>query len=286
MQAQFSRAGAFGLLLCVLGCAGVSQIQPVATQFDQGAHSVVTSEENLFQALRTTDCNSQFYAAAVSYALGKGVLPPVNGDCTPTQLTDAELAIRKGVLDAISLYADKVLAVSGGTNTALDTNAKTLAGALNAKFSKADKGVAAGVEAAIIELANIALDEQRLTDIQTAASAAAPELATVIAELKKENADYSAAIDGNIGGVEVGLNDILRHEQGPHAFFDAAAARTIMAAQPVNHTMAEKLNAALDALVTANAALANPARGGIVASVNELVARAKDAETLYSALNK
>jgi hypothetical protein len=50
--------------------------------------------------------------------------------------------------------------------------------------------------------------------------------------------------------------------------------------------MAEKLNAALDALVTANAALANPARGGIVASVNELVARAKDAETLYSALNK
>jgi hypothetical protein len=286
MQAHLSRAGALGFLLCVLGCAGVSQIQPVATQFDQGAHSVVTSEENLFQALRTTDCNSQFYAAAVKYATGKAVLPPVSGDCTPTQLSDAELAIRKGVLDAISLYADKILAVSGGTNTALDTNAKTLAGALNAKFSKADKGIAAGVEAAIIELANIVLDEQRVTDIRTAASAAAPDLATVVAELKKENADYSLAIDGNIGGVEVGLNDILRHEHGPQAFFDAAAARSIMAGQQVNHTVTDKLNAALDALVKANAALANPAGGSAVVSVTEFSARAKDAETLYSALNK
>jgi hypothetical protein len=286
MQALLSRAGAFGLVFCVLGCVGVSQIQPVATQFDQGAHSVVTSEENLFQALRTTDCNSQFYAAAVSYATGKGALPPVSGACTPSQLTDAELAIRKGVLDAISLYADTILAVSGGTNTTLDTNAKTLAGQLNAKFSKADKGIAAGVEAAIIELANIALDERRMTDIQTAASAAAPSLATVVNTLKKENADYAQAIDGNIGGVEVGLNDILRHEHGGQAFFDASAARAIMAGQQVNHTMVDKLNAALDALVKANAALANPAGSSGLVSVNELVARAKDAETLYAALNK
>ncbi len=299
MQAHLGRAGALGVVLCASACANVSQIQPIAKQFSDGAHSVATTEENFFQEVRAADCNSQFYVAALHYAQGKGPPPGVSDRCTPALLNDKELGIRKALLDAVGVYADKIQALATGNTTALDTSAKTLAGDLNRHFSKADKSVAAGVEAAIIELANIALDEQRFTDIRSAASAASPSLTAAVDALKQENTDFSAGIDSKIGRVEVTLNTILHTERGPQAFFDAATARSILAAanpfpgpaaqgaaQESADAMALKLNAALDALLKANTALATSDGGGTLVAVTELEARAKDAQALYAALNK
>ncbi len=299
MQAHTSRAAMLGVLLCASGCASVSQIQPIATQFKDGAHSVATTEESFFQDVRAADCNSQFYVASLNYAVGKGPPPGVSSRCTPALLNDTELGIRKALLDAITVYADKIQALAAGTNTDLDTEAKTLAGDLNKQFSKPEKSIAAGVESAIIELANIALDEQRFSDIKSAASSASPSLTKAVDALKDENTAFSAGIDSKIGRIEITLNTILHSERGPKAFFDAATARTILAsanpfsgsaaqgaAQESADAMALKLNAALDALLKANTALATAAGPGTVAAVNDLVARAKDAQTLYAALNK
>ena len=51
-------------------------------------------------------------------------------------------------------------------------------------------------------------------------------------------------------------------------------------------SIAQQQNKALDGLVTANAALATAGTGGIVAAVNDLVARAQAAQAMQAALAK
>jgi hypothetical protein len=50
--------------------------------------------------------------------------------------------------------------------------------------------------------------------------------------------------------------------------------------------VAQQLNATLDGVVNANRAIAADGTGGIIAAVNDLIARAKKAQTIQSALNK
>jgi hypothetical protein len=281
------------------GCAGLSQIQTPLKQFDQSAHSLASSEGTFIQAIRTTDCNSQFYQAAFNYSRGQGKLPSLDGDCSPTILSDNDIKLRLDSLDALTAYADKLQALAAGTNTALDASAQTIATDLNKKFPT-PSGAGAAVETAIIELTNIVLDQIRFSDVKTAAKAASPAIKTIADDLTVENTAFSSGIGSKLFSTENALNGALNEQKsGPAKFFDSITARDlVMSANPFGNTLggptgqasadsaAQKLNMALDALVKANDALANADNGGIVATVNDLVARVKDAQTIHAALSK
>jgi hypothetical protein len=281
------------------GCAGLSGIQAPLQQFDQSTHSLATSEGAFIQAVRTADCNNQFYQSAFTYSRGQGKLPPLDGACSPTILSDPEIQLRMDSLDALTAYADKLQALAAGTNTALDASAQTIAADLNKKFPT-PSGVGAVVETAIIELTNIVLDQVRFTDVKAAAKAASPAIKTIAGDLKVENTGFSGGIGLKLATTESAFDAALNQQRpGPDKFFDVITARgLVMAADPFGSTLggpsgqasadaaAQKLNAALDALVKANDALANADNGGILATIKDLVARVKDAQTIHAALSK
>lgn len=286
-------------LIVLSGCAGLSQIQTPLKQFDQSAHSLASSEGTFIQAIRTADCNSQFYQAAFNYSRGQGKLPSLNGDCKPTILSDNDIKLRLDSLSALTAYADKLQALAAGTNTPLDTSTQTIATDLNKKFST-PHGASATVETAIIELTNIILDQSRFSDVKTAAKAASPAIKTIADDLNVENTAFSTGIESKLFSTENAFNGALNEQKlGPARFFDSITARDlIISANPFSNTQgrptgqasadsaAQKLNMALDALVKANDALANADTGGIVATVNNLVTRVKDAQTIHATLSK
>ena len=146
----------------------------------------------------------------------------------------------------------------------------------------------------------MALDQRGFRDIKEAAHQMGPQLEAVVEALKAENTDAAAGIASKLGGVQLILRQVVASAHvtpGPMGFFDVVAARQMLqAADPLNPNeppaaaaatawnTATRVNAALDAVVNVNQAIANAGTGGIVAAVNELVARANDAVAIHAAL--
>jgi hypothetical protein len=295
----------------LVGCSGLTQLQDSVTKFDQGVHSASTAQMNFFLAVQTADCNHQFYTNAYNWALDISTTFDLSGACKPTILEDKQIQTRQSLMDAITLYADKMAALAtSDDNKALNSNAQELAGNLS---SLAKTGgfsslpVAAGVEAAIIATSDMVLDKKRFADITTAATDMAKPLETVVTTLKAENTTFGVGIASKIGGIEENLRVVLtatHATRGRLSFFDVVEARRIM--QSVNpfspvqldaskgavdpksdpQNVAQQLNAALDAVVNANKAIASASMGGIIAAINDLIARAQAAQTIQRALNK
>jgi len=291
-------------------CSGLSQIQTPINQFDQGAHSVATNEMTFLKAVETADCNSQFYASAHDWAVGKGANFDITGTCNPTILTDQQIQIRQQLMDALTLYADKMLALSSSDeNKTLDSNSQQLATNLNA-FAKqqgfSNLSAATDIEAAVIGIAEMALDQKRFADIQTAAKSMASSLKLIIDTLKTENTNFALGVSSKLDQTEINFRDILMNthkQRGAMSFFDVVEARQVMqsinplgssplATPPSSQTaydpshVADQLNSSLDAIVKANQAIADGSTSGIIAAVNDLVTRAKAAQTDQSTLNK
>lgn len=366
------------------GCSGLTQIQDTMTKFDQGAHSASTAEMSFLRAVQTADCDNQFYVNSLNWARGAADNFDISGACKPIVLTGEQLELRQHLMDAITLYADKMEALAtDDKNKTLDDNSQKLASNLNAlakagKLSSSAMPVATAVETAIIGISNMVIDQVRFTDIKKAASQTGPDLQTVVEELKSENTLFAQSILSKVGDIEVNLRSAVAatHEQrGEMSFFDAVEARRIMqtanpfssnttaesntaaeskgtaessgaseskgapqtensanskvashskrshsrskadaqkeaeakkeadakkdadaktatakakAAKPATdpQNVALQLNATLDAVVRANNAIATTGTGGIIAAVNDLIARAQAAQTIQTALNK
>jgi hypothetical protein len=293
------------------GCSGLKQIQDTITKFDQGAHSVSTAEMNFFRAVQAADCTNQFYTKAFSYATDHGDFD-LTGTCTPKILDDNQIQIRQALMDAITLYADKIVIVAtSDDNKTLDSNSQKLAGNLNS-FAKqqgifSSLQIASGVEAAITAIADMEIDQLRLNDIKAAASSMDKNLQNLVKSLKAENISFATGIASKMDGIEGELRGIVtvnHKNRGTMSLFDVVEARRIM--QSVNpfspapiaaskgggdpksdpQNIARQLNASLDAVVNANNAIANAGTGGIIAAVTDLVARAQAAQSIQSALNK
>ena len=291
------------------GCSGLSQIQEPVTQLDQGVHSVSTNEMTFLKAVETADCNNQFYNTVHDWAVGKkGSNFDITGDCTPSILTDKQIQIRQQLMDALTLYADKMRALtSGDDDKTLDANSQQLASSLNSFAKKqgfSSLAVASDVEAAIINLSEMVLDQKRFADIHAAASSMQPSLKTIIDVLKTDNTNFALGLASNLDQTEVNLRDVLintHRQRGAMSFFDVVEARQTMQtlnplgasplAAPLSSAhdpskVAEQLNASLDAIVVANQAIANGKAEKAMAAVNDLVARAKSAQSDVSTLNK
>jgi hypothetical protein len=226
-------------------------------------------------------------------------------------LTDDQIQIRDILMTTITLYADQIAALaSSDKDKSLDKNSQDLASQINALAKQGgmkNMSIASDVESAVIAISQMILDWKIYSDIKAAATAMDPWLTKIVAALQVENTNSARAIDSKVGGVELTLRPVVaKVQRGDVAarFFYLVQARSIM--QGVNPlgsapvvespgeieprrvpaTAAAQLNAALDAVVKANQAIANASTGGIVAAVNDLIARAQAARTMQAALNK
>ena len=287
---------------------GLTQLQDSITKFGEGAHLASTAQGDFFRAVQSADCTHQFYARAYAWATGTANTLDISGQCTPTILNDQQIQIRQSMMDAITLYADKMAALAtNDDDKTLDANSRQLATNLNGLVKQggfASLPVAAGVEAGIIAIAELALDQRRFTDLKSAAGSMESSVRAVVAALKQENTAFAIGIASKIDGTELNLREVLaatRKSREQMSFFDVVEARRIM--QSVNPfspglvaggvdlksdpaNVAQQLNATLDGVVNANRAIAADGTGGIIAAVNDLIARAKKAQTIQSALNK
>lgn len=297
--------------LSLAGCPGLSMMQQSILQFDQGAHSLSTSEMNYFIAVQSVDCTAGFYLQAINWANGPGSNFDISGVCTPTILTDAQIKTRQALMDALTLYADKMAALaSPDSNKALDANSQKLAENLNAlakqqKFS--DLSLASSVEAAIIAISEMALDQKKFKEIKTAAKEMNPHLTAVVSALEIENNVFAQGIGSKLDSIEMNLRPLVASQTKSDPMsrlMDVVEARHIMqtanpfgtvpltktegAADPSKdpNNVALRLNKALDSMLNANKAIANAGTGGIIAAANDLIARAQAAQRVQSSLNK
>jgi hypothetical protein len=350
-------AACLPLVTAVAACAGLTQLQASLGDFDKGAHEVATSEMSFLRAAQSADCTKQFYQGAILWALDAhaGELD-LSKHCTPVSVSTTQIQTRQALLNAITLYADKISALAAdGQDKALDAGARTMAGRLEglsaAKLpglgglSLGDKlptrfsgDVAAGVAAAIDEMAQMALDRKRYKDIKDAAGQMQPHLALVVAALQAENALYAQSIASSLGDIQQNLQLFLKESRDARvrlvarskasyellvagkpsdlsdqklegniallSFADVVTARQILRdANPFGdvglivpagadeaskdaQSLAARVNGSLDALLRANDAIANAGNGGIIASVNDLIARAQDAQKIAAAIGK
>jgi hypothetical protein len=370
------------LVLALAGCAGLTQVQDTVTKFDQGAHAVSTSQVAFLRAAQAADCTYQFYTKALDFVQDESPTPTISlvtgAPCVPDVLNNADILVRQKLLSAIVLYADQIQAVvSGGADKTLATDGQAAASDFNnflksPEISKATHTpLTASVEAAVVALFGMAMDEKELKDIKTAAQAQAKNLASVVELLKQENTDVAANMTSKAGTISVILDtsiahiketgvlvevkdsdqvlDPITHKKVDHyhiargndyrVLFDIVRARQITQAidavgQPVtapppakpattgaaspgdtgtpasakppvvcnsatatkagggldsesNDSIAQQINVALDALLTANNAIANASSTGcLVAAVTDLVTRAQAAHTMVAALQK
>jgi len=308
----FRRGAACALIgMGLVGCSGLTQVQDSISRFDQGTHSASVAETNFLRAVQTADCTSQFYANASDWAIGSLVNFDISGTCVPTILDDKQVQTRQALMDAVTLYADKMVALAtGDDNTALDANAQKLAGVLNSTAHQhgfQNLPVAADVEAGIIAISEMALDQRRFSDVKTAAAKMDGSLGAVIGKLKAENTNFAVGIASKIDRLETNLRAVVagtHQDRRRMSFFDVVEARRIMrsanpfipqtvipsqnAAAPQDNAQsaALQLNAVLDTVLAANRAIAGAGTGGIVAAVNNLIVRAQDAQSVQASLNK
>jgi hypothetical protein len=307
--------GAAWIGLCLAGlagCAGLTLMQDTISKFDQSAHTIANGEVAFLRQVQSADCANQFYAAAFQFSIKQSDHLDLTGNCTPTLLDDDMIKRRQALIDAVTLYVDKIQALSGSDrDKTLDDASQKLAGKLQllAKVHDLASGVQAseGVEGAVVAITGMALDERRFEDIRGAAQAMAPHVAQLVATLKIENTTFAIGIASKVDALQVQLRPALlkaRQDAGARSFLDVVAAREIvraanpLGASPVATTggaadpkadpqnVAKTLNAALDALVNANDALAHAGSGGLTAAVNDAVARGQSLNTLFSSISK
>jgi hypothetical protein len=264
-----------------------------------------------FREVQAADCANQFYTAAYSFAINGADALDLSGQCEPSILDSKQIKARQALMDSLTLYVDKIQALAASDdNKTLDSNSTKLAGQLKGlavTHALMSGSMAQDVEAAVIGVAEMALDQKKFTDIKNAATAMAPNISKIVEALKTENKGFAEGIASKTGQIEGQLKLALvsaRKKDGPRSLLDVIAARDIVrSVNPLGATLpavaaadpdpkadprnvAKQLNAALDALVNSNDALAGAGTGGLAAAVNDLVARGQHLNTILSNIKK
>jgi hypothetical protein len=296
---------------CLAGCSGLTQMQDTVSKFDQGAHSVATGQMSYFRQVQIADCNNQFYSAAFNFSIRQTNDLDLTGKCIPTILDNTEIEIRQALMDSITLYVDKIQTLAtNDSNKALDANSQNLATKLNGVAKShgfTNLSAAAEIEAAVIAISEMALDQRKFNEISTAANTMNPPLIKIVNALKSENNKYAIGMASKMGQIQIQLKAAIsdsRDKTNVRSFIDIISAREIirainpLGASPLAvaegnadpkldpQNVAKQLNASLDSLVNANNALANAGTGGAIAAVNDLIARAQQANNVLTSINK
>ncbi|MGZ2747259.1 hypothetical protein [Burkholderia stagnalis] len=297
---------------CMLaGCAGYSEMQSSVANFDNAAHTAVSAEKAFLDAVVSVDCQAQFYQQALSYAVQPTLSFDLTSQCKPRAITRTQVELRNALLSAIAVYADKMQALSStDSDKNLSGNATTLARSLNtfaegSLHAGAAGAVATGVEAAIVSVAQFALDSTRTTSLKEAARNMQQPLSTIVATLKSENAGLAGQLNGSIMQLESALRaSIANSAASRHSTVQDRIDYIVQARQTlanVNPLQVETLvgpdngpqgtdfaaasNAALDALLAGNLAIAETGPAGVRAAASDLYRRAMGAKDLYTTIS-
>jgi len=197
---------------CFAGCSGLTQIQDTVTKFDQGAHTLSTTQIAFAKSAQTADCNFQFYENVWNYSKAADPAPPIplalTGPCVPEVMTNDNIAVRQNLLNAITLYADQIQAVaSADSDKTLSAKSQDAAGKLNSLakshglIETNGMPVAAAVEAAVIGITNMILSAKQLSDIKSSAKAQSANLRTIADHLQLENMQIAKNMAAKAGSV-------------------------------------------------------------------------------------
>lgn len=291
-----------GVVLCA--CAGLTQMQDAATRFDQGVHTAAAAELSLFHSVQAAQCNRDFYRSGFEFATaerdgGTGAFPTEQSDlelrtghCAHTELTDGELALRQRLLDAVTLYADSIQSLTNGSaDKRLSDESLALAGHIKelgeqAQFSARGSATASALNAAVVTIAALIMDHTAYRHVRDAATKAQPDLAVVVAELEAENAADAMGLQSKADSLANEMRSAVsaaRDQFGPASFLHVIYARLTLQSLVISPPDVAQMNAALDAIVTSNAALARASNGGAIPAIADLITRAQQASTLFQA---
>jgi hypothetical protein len=284
-------------------CTPLTQMQDTAAKFNQGVHIAAAAEVNLFHQVQAAECARNFYRQGFDFATAvrdeKGKFAPTQSvldldpaHCTPFELTNDELALRRKLIDSITLYADAIQALTNGTSdTNLSKGSQMLAENIQSlgkqqKFSASTADGAALLNTAVITIASAIVDHKIFTDVKTAAGAMQQPLSAVVEALKAENTADAAGLASKTESLINEMRAALsasRDRLGPLSFMDVVAARTTLQTVTVTPPKVEQLNQTLDAVLKANEALAHSTNGGAIPEISELSSRAQQASSIFNA---
>ncbi len=298
--------------LALAGCTtiGISQLQDTVSKFATATHSTATAEMAFLHSVQEIDEQTQFYQAAFAYATNKEQNFDVTGDFKSSLLTNDEIAARKALMDALTLYADKMQAIScGDDDKQLDSNSESLANnliglATARKIPTGSASLDRAVETAVDAVARFAIDRVRATDLRTAAAQLQPHLETIVKALQQENDTLGKTVIGNLGQIEIELRAVvaMSHQHAPDdaagAFFAIMQSRKLLTdtnalmtypgntTVPVKGEIAKPINDTLSAILNGNQAIAKKGTGGLAAAATDLYERALTAKEFYQGLEK
>ena len=284
-------------------CSGLTQMQDTAAKFDQGVHTVSAAEMNLFTQVQAAECSRNFYVRGFDFATAPRdkttgqfpELPPLDlrsNTCVHQELTDAQLALRQKLMQAITLYADAIQTLTNGSSdTNLNDDAKTVAGKIKdlgaqQTFTSREAGAGAALNAALVTIATMIIDHTSYKDVKAAANAMHTPLSKVVKALKDENSADAIGLASKADGLANEMRSSLaaaRDNAGAASFLDVVSTRMALESLIVTPPNVAQLNATLDAVLKANDALAHSTNGGAMPEIVDLISRAQQASTLFSA---
>jgi hypothetical protein len=243
-RARSTSSLAFLPLVCAIlsmaslsGCAGLSEIQDSVSHLDQGAHAASSAEASFLTTVQMTECDSQFFTSAYLFSTSKAANFTLANYCNPRIISSDQVKLRNSMMDALVLYADKMLAIAtSADNKQLSTDAQTLATNLktvakngDVKLPNSAAGIVAGVEAAFVAIAEMALDEKKYKGIVDAANNMKTPIDNIVLALTTENYAFAKAIaadhqvlenelreevvDARCEAVRIQLDDVHRRER-------------------------------------------------------------------------
>jgi hypothetical protein len=291
------KAAASIVLICACTLSACStfsrlaQTQDTVSKFDQGVHTVSVSEMAFLHQVQAAECTRDFYEQAYKFATAQESTLDLAPLCTPQELTNDELQLRQKLMDAITLYADSLLALTNGTNdSGLDSNSSTLAKNIQSlasqqKFTAVTANDTAGFNAAVVSVAEFIIDHHEYTKIKDAASNLQQPLVTIVGTLKSENLTDAQGLASKLRAVTNEFRVAVsssRNQRGPASFLDIAEAHTALSSILVPPPDVAQLNSALDALVAANQALASANSAGATPEISALFSRGQQVISLFN----
>lgn len=291
MKAYIAALAVIGLS----GCSGLTQLQDSVSKFSQGVHTISTTQTAFFHAVKTADCSNQFFDHALASALDSNKAIDLKGDCTPSIIDDKQIKVRQLLMDSLTLYADKIQALAtNDNNKKLDENSQNLATQINSLAKQGglkNLSLASSVEAAVIAISDMVLEQVIFSDIKVAAKSMDSHLVQIVDALKQENSNFSKGIESKLDGIELKLRTGMASQLNKNAtvaekLFQVATAHDILQKADPHQADASQLNNALDSVVNSNHSIAHAGTGGILAAVNDLIQRAQAAQKVQEALSK